>query len=95
MLNVSRKAAAALQETLDQNRTEDADILRIAQTEQGLALAIGKEHDGDQVVDHDEHHILAIDPSLADALDGATLDLADTPEGPRLVFDAPDGLGGG
>ena len=47
MLNVSQKAAAALQETLDQNRTEDADILRIAQTEQGLALAIGKEHDGD------------------------------------------------
>jgi Fe-S cluster assembly iron-binding protein IscA len=92
MLAVSEKAAAALHETLDQNSTGDGDILRIAQTEQGLALAIGKEHDGDQVVAHDHTNILAIEPDLADALDGATLDLADTPEGPRLVFDAPEQL---
>jgi hypothetical protein len=35
--------------------------------------------------------VLAIEPQLSDALDGATLDLADTPEGPRLVFEAPEG----
>ncbi|MBF6600553.1 MAG: hypothetical protein IVW36_08590 [Dehalococcoidia bacterium] len=92
MLLVSQKAAAALHDTLDQNRKDDADILRIAQTDQGLALAIGKEHDGDQLIDHDERHILAIEPAVADALDGATLDLTETPEGPRLVFDAPEGL---
>jgi Fe-S cluster assembly iron-binding protein IscA len=88
MLNVSQKAAAALHETLDQNQSDDDEVLRIAQTEQGLALAIGREHEGDQIVDHEDRHILAIDQSLSDALDGATLDLADTPEGPRLVFDA-------
>jgi Fe-S cluster assembly iron-binding protein IscA len=88
MLNVSQKAAAALHETLEQNQSDDDEVLRIAQTEQGLALAIGREHEGDQIVDHEDRHILAIDQSLSDALDGATLDLADTPEGPRLVFDA-------
>ena len=92
MLTVSDKAAAALHETLEQNSDDDGDILRIAQTEQGLALAIGREHDGDQIVEHDNTSILAIEPELADALDGATLDLADTPEGPRLVFDAPEQL---
>jgi Fe-S cluster assembly iron-binding protein IscA len=90
MLNVSEKAAAALNETLEQNSEDSSDILRIAQTDDGLALAIGKEHDGDQVVGYHDRMVLAIEPQLSDALDGATLDLADTPEGPRLVFDAPD-----
>lgn len=90
MLHVSDKAAAALHETLEQNSNDDADILRIAQTDDGLALAIGKEQHGDEVVDHGERRILAIEPALADALDGARLDLTDTPEGPRLVFDAAE-----
>jgi Fe-S cluster assembly iron-binding protein IscA len=91
MLNVSEKAAAALHDTLEENSEDASDILRIAQTDDGMALAIGREHAGDQIVGYGDQHVLAIEPQLSDALDGATLDLADTPEGPRLVFEAPEG----
>jgi Fe-S cluster assembly iron-binding protein IscA len=89
MLNVSEKAREALHHTLDQNEREGSDLLRIALTEEGLALALDKERDGDQLVEHDQRKILAVEPELARELDGATIDAVETPEGMRLVFEPP------
>ncbi|MHB1413975.1 MAG: hypothetical protein ACYC1C_01890 [Chloroflexota bacterium] len=40
----------------------------------------------DQVVARDNHTVLVIDQELATALDGATIDIVDTPEGQRLAI---------
>ncbi len=89
MLSVSEKAAAVLHESLEQNEADGAEVFRIAMTDDGLALAIGMEEDGDQKIEHDRRTVLAIEPELADAFDGATIDAVETPDGVRLVFESP------
>jgi len=86
MLNVSERAAEALHATLDENRNEPDDVLRIEQTDTGLALAIGSQRDGDQLIDHDDVTILAIDPAVSQALDGATIDAVESQGGVQLVL---------
>lgn len=91
MLNVTEKATAALSEALEANREDDSDVLRLTQAAEGMGLSIDKEQDGDQVVEHDERKVLVIEPKVSDALDGATIDIVDTPEGQRLVLQSPEG----
>ena len=90
MVNVSQRAAEALQATLEQNRNAPDDVLRIEQTDTGLALAIGSRHDGDQLIDHDSNTILAIDPAVSSALDGATIDAVESAGGVQLVLTRAD-----
>lgn len=90
MVNVSERAAEALHATLEQNRNNPDDVLRIEQTDTGLALAIGSQHDGDQLIDHDNMTILAIDPAVSDALHGATIDAVESASGVQLVLTRGD-----
>jgi Fe-S cluster assembly iron-binding protein IscA len=91
MIQVSEKAAEALHATLEQNQTEPTDVLRIEQSDAGLALSIGAQHDGDQLVDHGNRVILAIDAEVADALSGATIDAVEAPGGLQLVVTTEPG----
>lgn len=85
MIQVSDKAAEALHATLEQNQTDPTDVLRIEQSDSGLALSIGAQHDGDQLIDHDDRVILAIDSKVSEALSGATIDAVEAPGGLQLV----------
>jgi len=91
MIQVSEKAAEALHATLEQNQTDPNDVLRIEQADTGLALSIGAQHDGDRLVDHGDRVILAIDPLVADALSGATIDAVEAPGGLQLVVTTEPG----
>lgn len=91
MLNVTEKAAAALSESLDANRENDSDVLRLTQAAGGMGLALDQEHEGDQVIEHEDRKVLVVDPEVADALDGTTIDIVDTPEGQRLVVQSDEG----
>lgn len=86
ILNVTDKAAEVLHQTLELNQEDESDVLRVTRGQDGLGLAVGKGADGDQLVDHDGRTVLAIDGGLSAELDGATIDLQQTPEGTRLVF---------
>jgi len=45
---------------------------------------------GDQVVEHEGSKVLIVERELADQLEGVTVDVEDTPEGPRLsIFRDP------
>jgi hypothetical protein len=91
MIQVSEKAAEALRATLEQNQTDPEDVLRIEQSDSGLALSIGAQHDGDQLINHEERVILAIDPGVSDALSGATIDAVEAPGGLQLVVTTEPG----
>ncbi len=95
MVNVSDKAAAALHETLQQNESDTTEVLRFTETEEGYALTLGEQRDGDELVRHADRVVLAIEPELSEAFDGATIDAVDTPEGTRLIFQAPPGAPAG
>lgn len=90
MLTVTDKAAATLRDTIDANTSEEAQVLRLALSDQGFGLTMDEERDGDQIVTHEERKVLVIGQDVAQALDGATVDAVDTPEGQQLVIQSPD-----
>lgn len=91
MLNVTEKAADALAKSLESSEATDEQSLRLARTPHGeFGLAIDEERDGDQVVKQEERSILVIDEEVSTALDGAILDVADSPEGQRLTLRMPE-----
>jgi Fe-S cluster assembly iron-binding protein IscA len=86
MLNVTDKAAASLKESLELSRQEESHVLRLTPRAEGFGLALDEEREGDQVVVYEESRVLLIQPDLSQELDGATVDLIDTPEGGRLII---------
>lgn len=91
MLNVTEKAAAALHDSLEANREEESQVLRLTPSGEGLGIALDEEQEGDDVILHEDRKVLVIAPAIAEALDGATIDAVDTPQGHRLVLEPPAG----
>lgn len=54
-----------------------------------IGLAAGEPRGDDQVVEHGGESLLHIAAPVSEALDGSTLDLVDTPEGPGIGLTAP------
>lgn len=86
MLNVSDKATAVLRTTLDNSTQQGEDVLRIERSGESFALRIDERREGDQVVSDGGGDILVVESTIADALDGATLDAVESPDGVRLVL---------
>ena len=49
-----------------------------------LRLAMDVEMRGDHVVEHEGSKVLIVESLLAKSLEGVTIDVVDTPEGPKL-----------
>lgn len=87
MLTVTEKAAEELKSTLDAVEPEDGQILRLIYDQSsGFGLTLDEEQEGDQIVESAGKKVLLIGSDLADAVDGATIDVRDTDEGPRLTI---------
>ncbi len=87
MLNVTDKAVDVLADSLEASEATDQQSLRLTQNERGeYGLAIDEERDGDQVVKQEERAVLVLDADTAQALNGAVLDVVDSPEGQRLAL---------
>ena len=84
MLTVTAEAAAKLKEAI-QAQTEDPEVairLIISSSKPNqLDMALGKEQEGDQVVENDGVKVLFISSELTQALDGMVIDCQETPEG--------------
>lgn len=86
MLTATESAKEQLKETLLAN-TDDPEIgLRLTLEPGGqLGLVLGREQEGDQVVEHEGAKVLLVASELAPAVDGVTLGVQDTADGPKLV----------
>jgi Fe-S cluster assembly iron-binding protein IscA len=86
MLTVTESAKQLLKETL-QAHTDDTEMgLRLVSGPPGqLGLVLGREGYGDQIVEHEGAKVLLVAPELAPVVDGITLDVQDTADGPKLV----------
>ena len=61
--------------------------LRLTSPRKGqLGLGIDIEQPGDEAVEYESAKLLLVERGLADSLEGVTLDIDDTPEGPELVI---------
>jgi iron-sulfur cluster assembly protein len=89
-LSVTEKALDVLANTLEANEVEEGQGLRLARNAMGeFGLAIDEAREGDQVVEKDDKAVLFVDQEVSDSLDGATLDIASSPEGARLTLKMP------
>lgn len=86
MLTVTESAKQLLKETL-QAHTDDPEVgLRLSPGEPGqLGIVLDREAEGDQVVEHEGAKVLLVASELAPAVDGVTLDIQETTDGPKLA----------
>jgi hypothetical protein len=86
MIQVTERAAIALQEVLAINNTPPKRGVRLVPTEQGgLTMTIDSPRQGDAVVQRDDTPVLMVDRQVDEALAGLVLDLQPAqadPEGP-------------
>ena len=86
MLNVTERAKDHLKELLSTKVDDPRAGLRLhANGSEDFDLTIDIEEPGDRVIRHDGIRVLLVKEELADSLDGITIDVEDTPEGPRLT----------
>ena len=87
MINVTERAKRELKRLLFQNVDLSQARLRIMDRGQGIiGLGIDIEAPGDQVIEYEGTKVLVIEPKLANNLQGVTIDVDETPEGPELVI---------
>jgi Fe-S cluster assembly iron-binding protein IscA len=91
MLSVTKSAVDELKGMLTQTAVEEDKGLRLIHEGEGrLGLTVDSQHDGDQVVEDEARPVLFVEPELAQALDGSTLDAVETPQGPQLRLIGPE-----
>lgn len=101
MISVTEKAVELLYGVLEQaeqeaglDYQEDVAIRLVPTTvpqdsdpgQLELGLGLDRSKEGDQVVEHNGKKVLLVDESTGELLDGATLDVVDTPEGQQLTI---------
>lgn len=87
MLTVTESAKQHLKELLLAARSDDPEIsLRLELKPSGqFGMVLDREAEGDQVVEHEGAKVLLVASELAPVVEGVTLDVQDTPDGPKLV----------
>lgn len=88
MVTVTEDAKQLLVEMLSSHNVDDPEIaLRLVHTPSGgFGLKLGREREGDQVVEHEGSKLLLLGDDVLGDLGEATLDSQETDEGPRLVY---------
>lgn len=88
MLFLTEDAARHLAGILS-DAPEDA-VVRLVPRDDHLAMALDAEQPGDTTFSHDDRTVLALSPPIAEVLGDMTLEIDETPDGPRLVLSGPD-----
>lgn len=91
MITVTDKARETLKELLLSNGDDPEISLRLVAKPPGqFGLALDREAEGDQVVEQEGTKVLLVGHELANIADGTTLDMQDTPDGPKLSISKQD-----
>ena len=87
MLTVTENAKQTLKEILA-TQSDDPEIgIRLTFSAPGeFGVVLDREAEGDHVVEHEGAKALLVAPDVAPMVEEVTLDVKETPEGPRLVM---------
>jgi len=86
MLTVTENAKELLRGILRREAYAPESGLRLVTEPSGqLNLVLSEERGGDEVVEHEGVKVLLVASELAPMVDGITLDVQDSGEGPKLV----------
>ena len=86
MLTVTDSAKQELKKLLLAHTDDSEGSLRLELKPPGeFGLLLGKEAEGDQVVEYEGTKVLLVASELAPVVEGITFDVQDTADGPKLV----------
>lgn len=81
----------AAKDLFGQISAPEGQVLRLEPVaEQQIGIVAGEPRGDDQVVERDGADVLHIAATVSQALDGATIDRVDTPQGPSFGVTMPD-----
>ena len=87
MLTVTEGAKQLLKGILTTHSDDPEVGIRLSLKPPGqLGIVLDREAEGDQVVEYEGAKALLVAPELAPVVEGITLDVQDTPDGPKLVM---------
>jgi len=88
MLTVTDNAKKRLKEIVSAKVNNPQDCLRLITSGPAgqYGFSIDREMPGDQIVEHKGTKVLLVEGQLADRLEGLTLDIEDTVNGPDLAI---------
>ncbi len=86
MIKVSQQAATVLVESLRQSGVGPEQGLRLQRQGSSYSLEVDSPNDEDEVIRHENSVVLIVEPQVSDEIGDALIDIADSPEGPRLVM---------
>lgn len=95
MIEITAAAKVELKRILDENSQDPSMLLRLTAGPDGsLGLILDKAAQDDNLFEHDGITVLAIEKGLAGMMNGISMDIEDTDEGPMLTFRGDCGCGG-
>jgi len=95
MIVITDEAKKELKKILTENAKDPNVVLRLTANEQGqLGLCMDTEMPGDNVIEYEGSKVLLVEDHLASHMEGVSLLVEDTPEGPELLL-TQTGCGGG
>jgi Fe-S cluster assembly iron-binding protein IscA len=95
MIVVTDDAKKELKKMLTENAQDPNGVLRLTANEQGqLGLVMDNMMDGDKVIEFEGSTVLVVEDHFASHLEGVSLEVEDSPEGPMLTL-MQAGCGGG
>ena len=86
MLTVTPAAKELLARLLGEKNAPEGEAARLVFNRDNLTIDIDAPRTGDTAIDYEDRVILLLDEEAADILSDNTLDVMDTPEGPKLAF---------
>lgn len=86
MLNASDAACAFISDLLTSSDAPDDSAVRFVIEENNLSMKLDEEKPGDESFHHEGKTVLVVDAEMSQILDGKTLDVEETEEGPQLTM---------
>ena len=89
MVKVTDKAASKLRDMKNELPTTEQSFRLVVQQSDGslnIGLLPDMQKDGDAIVENDGEKVLLVDQLTSDMLDGAKIDLVETPQGEQLAI---------
>jgi Fe-S cluster assembly iron-binding protein IscA len=86
MLNITEAAGEYLTAVLERANAPEYTAIRIRLEDGGLSPALDLARPGDETFDHNGRLVLLLDGGACDYLSDSTLDVDETPDGPKLLI---------
>jgi Fe-S cluster assembly iron-binding protein IscA len=94
VIEITDAAKKELKRILNENTQDPAMVLRLTATPEGsLGLMLDNAAEGDNMIEHDGVKVLVVDGELGGMMNGVSMDVEETDEGPMLTFRGDCGCG--